>query len=203
MRAQQREVGPDRERHQRDHDQEEQHADQRAAAEPHGQPHVAQEEGGEGGHALLSANAARCCDGRSCRGVLPSPLCGADGGRGRGWWLRVRTQRYPPPLTPPPQARGRETRPSLRRSSHAAPRSTQRNHPPPPSRSSFAPSRPIGPWVAARIMPPPARWSRISSASIACAAASSAEVGSSSSQSGRSTAISRAIESRRRWPAER
>ena len=40
-------------------------------------------------------------------------------------------------------------------------------------------------------------------ASRAWAEVSSAEVGSSSSQIGRLTAISRAIESRRRWPADR
>jgi hypothetical protein len=40
----------------------------------------------------------------------------------------------------------------------------------------------------------------MSSASRSCPAASSAEVGSSRSQIGRGTAISRASESRRRWP---
>jgi ABC-type nickel/cobalt efflux system permease component RcnA len=47
----QREVRPERERHQRDHDQEEQHAHQRAAADAHGDAHVADEEGGERRHA--------------------------------------------------------------------------------------------------------------------------------------------------------
>ncbi len=47
------------------------------------------------------------------------------------------------------------------------------------------------------------RWRRIKSASRVCEAASSAEVGSSSSQIARGTATSRAIDSRRRCPAER
>ena len=71
-----------------------------------------------------------------------------------------------------------------------------------PSRSSFA-AIPSGPCVAATIIPPPARCWRIRSASISWPAASSAEVGSSSSQIGRGTAISRASESRRRCPADR
>ena len=41
--AQLHEVGPDRERHQRHHDEEEQHAHQRAAAHANCEPHVTQE----------------------------------------------------------------------------------------------------------------------------------------------------------------
>ena len=47
---QQREVGPERERHQRGDDQKEQHAHQRAAADAHGNPHIADENGGKRGH---------------------------------------------------------------------------------------------------------------------------------------------------------
>src|SRR5262249_39569594 len=72
-----------------------------------------------------------------------------------------------------------------------------------PNGSSFTPSHPIGPWAAASMSPPPARWAHLRFASLACAAASSAEVGASSSQFARSTAISRASERRRRCPAER
>ena len=46
----QREVGADSERHQRHHDEKEQHADQGAAADAHGEPHVADEKRGKGGH---------------------------------------------------------------------------------------------------------------------------------------------------------
>jgi hypothetical protein len=46
----QREVGADGERHQRHHDEKEQHADQRAAADAHGEPHVADEKRAERGH---------------------------------------------------------------------------------------------------------------------------------------------------------
>ncbi len=64
-------------------------------------------------------------------------------------------------------------------------------------------SIPSGVWVAAMMMPPPARWSRITAANRSCPAVSSAEVGSSSSQTGRRTTSRRAIDSRRRWPADR
>ena len=56
------------------------------------------------------------------------------------------------------------------------------------ARSSFnsrASSSPSGRWVAAIIMPPRCEMARIRSSSMACEAVSSAEVGSSSSQSGR------------------
>ena len=121
---QQRQIGPDRERHQHHDGEEEQHADQRAAADAQRDPDVASNQRGEGGHVA------------------------------------------------------------------------------PPIRSSRA-SIPSGAWVAAMIMPPRARCSRIRPANRSCPAASSAEVGSSSSQTGRRTASSRAIESRRRWPADR
>ena len=123
--AQLDEIRPDRERDQGHDDEEEQDAHQRAAADPDGEPHVADKEGGEGGHV------------RALPAATPSCLN--------------------------PQ------RPMRRR----------HNHPAVP------------------------RCSRMSSASRSCPAASSAEVGSSNSQIGRGTAIRRASESRRRWPAER
>src|SRR3979490_594558 len=76
------------------------------------------------------------------------------------------------------------------------------SHDAPSIRNSLA-SSPSGVWVAATISPPRARWSRINLANILCPAASSALVGSSSSQIGRRTVSSRAIESRRRCPADR
>ena len=52
--AEQREVGPDRERHQRDHDQEEQHADAAAAADPDREAHVADEQRQQAGSCGVS-----------------------------------------------------------------------------------------------------------------------------------------------------
>ena len=75
-------------------------------------------------------------------------------------------------------------------------------HDAPPIRNSFA-AIPSGAWVAATIRPPRARWLLIRPAKRFCPAASSAEIGSSSSQTGRRTVKSRAIESRRRCPADR
>ena len=71
-----------------------------------------------------------------------------------------------------------------------------------PSASSVAPARPIGPWAAARMRPPPARCSAMIAANSVCAAASSAAVGSSSSQIGRWAMSRRASATRRFWPAE-
>src|SRR5580700_11905252 len=122
----QRQVRADRERDQRDHDQEEQHADQRAAADPYGYAHVADEDCGEGGHESTS-----------------------------------------------------------------------------PSRNSRTLSSPMAPWVAAMMRPPSVRCTRIKPARRSWAEASSVLVGSSSSQIGRLTASKRAIDSRRRWPADR
>jgi hypothetical protein len=47
----QREVGPERERHQRHHDEKEQHAHEGAAADAQGESDVTREQGGERGHA--------------------------------------------------------------------------------------------------------------------------------------------------------
>src|SRR5713226_7643153 len=77
-----------------------------------------------------------------------------------------------------------------------------RSHDVPPSRNSFA-CTPSGAWVAAMIRPPRARCSCIKPATRLCPAASSALVGSSSSQTGRRTVSSRATESRRRCPADK
>ena len=122
----QREIGPDRERHQRHDDQEEQHAHQRAAADADRDAHVAHEQGGERVHAARSEL-------QFARALEPErPMRGGDDHAAAGEMRR---------------ASGRQA--------------------------------------------------------ASCAAASSAEVGSSSSQIGRCTAISRAIESRRRCPAER
>ena len=100
----------------------------------------------------------------------------------------------PPPANPCPQGGG-EFRQRLRKMKTL-------HHAAPPIRNSRA-SMPSGPWVAAMIRPPRARWSRIRPANRSWPAVSSAEVGSSSSQTGRRTASSRASDSRRRWPADR
>ena len=75
--CQQFEVGADGEGHHRDHDEEEQRADQRAAADAHGQPHVANEQGGESAvmralpmrsvRARAQARSAHAPPPRSCR----------------------------------------------------------------------------------------------------------------------------------------
>src|SRR5205823_3832391 len=78
----------------------------------------------------------------------------------------------------------------------------ERTHADAPSRSSRA-VIPSGWWVAATISPPSRKWSVIRAAMVVGPAASSAVVGSSSSHSGRFSATSRAIASRRRWPADR
>ncbi len=67
----QREIRPERERHQRDHDQKEQHAHQRAAADAHGDAHVADEDGGERAHG--SPLAGRTASSRSSVRP-PSPI---------------------------------------------------------------------------------------------------------------------------------
>src|SRR5258708_30253963 len=95
--GEQREIRPDRERHQNDHGEKKQHADQRAAADAERDPDVAFDQRGEGGHAA------------------------------------------------------------------------------PPIRNSSA-SIPSGPWVAATISPPLARWSVIRPANMLWPAASSAAV---------------------------
>src|SRR4029079_16028022 len=101
----------------------------------------------------------------------------------------------PPSLALPPQGGGDGER---RDEKHEV----LQDHFAPPIRNSVA-SMPSGAWLAAMMMPPPARWSRMTPANSSCPAASSAEVGSSSSQTGRRTASSRPIESLRRWPADR
>ena len=70
-----------------------------------------------------------------------------------------------------------------------------------PSSRTRAPSS--GAWVAAMASPPAARWRASTARRACCDGASSAEVGSSSSQIGRGTAIRRAMDSRRRCPADR
>ena len=70
-----------------------------------------------------------------------------------------------------------------------------------PSRN-WRPSSPSGACVAATINPPPVKCARMISARRVCARASSAEVGSSSSQSGRYATRSRAKATRRFWPAD-
>src|SRR4029077_3729810 len=72
-----------------------------------------------------------------------------------------------------------------------------------PSRNSRAVSSPIAPWVAAMMRPPSVTCARIRPARRSWAEASSVLVGSSSSQIGRLMATRRAIDSRRRWPADR
>ena len=81
-------------------------------------------------------------------------------GVGIGCKLRVRKTTPPPNPPPPPRGEGDRTR-RVARSAAPAMRSAAL-HPAPPNRNSFAPSNPIGPCVAARIMPPPARWLRMS-----------------------------------------
>ena len=54
----QRQIRPERERRQGDHDEEEQHAHQRAAADAHGDAHVADEKRGERAHGSTASTAA-------------------------------------------------------------------------------------------------------------------------------------------------
>src|SRR5690606_40797059 len=74
---------------------------------------------------------------------------------------------------------------------------------PAPSRNSCARSRPRPRCVAATMIPPPRKCVYIKLCSRSTLALSSATLGSSSSQSGRGTATSRARASRRFCPAER
>ena len=77
--GQQREIGADGERHQRHDDQEEQYADQRTAADPHGEPQIAQEQCGQRGHdGCLDSGRIPHLVG-SC---VPSPLEGQGQGGG-------------------------------------------------------------------------------------------------------------------------
>src|SRR5579862_9151582 len=77
----------------------------------------------------------------------------------------------------------------------------KRAHKPSPTRRVRAVT-PSGVWVAAMISPPRERCSDITPANSFCPSVSSALVGSSSSQTGRCTVSKRAIDSRRRWPAD-
>ena len=133
-----------------DDDQEEQHADAGAAADPDREPHVAQEEGGERGHGRAPL----------ARRSVTSPLAGRRREASRGSRTRAAPARLRLPTLP---HKGEVHRAARLMATPLIPR--------PPAAARFGRSSPIGPCAAATIRPPPARWSRISSASRSCAVA--------------------------------